>query len=168
MLCCWFRPVGENQQQLCRRLKLLLGCEHIRYVKRSDQMNETSLLADLRRHWEYEGKDYDISHEIYHDDAVLEFPQSQERFEGKVNFLTWRKRYPAALEFKIRRIRGRGDFWVAENAIRYNGETWNYTCSILEFRGDKIARETIYISQGWDAPDWRAPWRSEWQDEALG
>jgi hypothetical protein len=131
-------------------------------------MDEMSLLAALRRHWEYEATDQDISHEIYHDDAVLEFPQSQERFEGKANFLTWRKQYPAALEFKIRRIRGRGDFWVAENSIRYDNGPWNYSCSILEFRGDKIIRETIYITEGWDAPSWRAPWRAAWQEEALG
>ena len=78
-------------------------------------MDEATLLAALRRHWEYEATDKDISHEIYHDDAVLEFPQSQERFEGKANFIVWRKMYSAALEFKIRRIRGRGDFWVAQS-----------------------------------------------------
>jgi len=64
-------------------------------VGRSDDMDEATLLAALRRHWEYEGTDYEMSHEIYHDDAVLEFPQSQERFEGKANFLAWRKNYPA-------------------------------------------------------------------------
>ena len=131
-------------------------------------MDETVLLAALRRHWEYEATDMDISHEIYHDDAVLEFPQSQERFEGKANFIAWRKQYPAALAFKIRRIRGRGNLWIAETSIQYDGGPWNFGCSILEFSGDKIARETIYIGQGWEAPDWRAPWRAEWQAEALG
>jgi len=57
---------------------------------------------------------------------------------------------------------------VAENQIRYDGGPWNYGCSILEFRGDKVARETIYITQAWDAPDWRAPWRSDWKEETLG
>ena len=131
-------------------------------------MDEAAVLAVLKRHWEFAGKDEDISNEIYHDDAVLEFPQAQERYEGKGNFLVWRKMYPAALEFKIRRIRGQGDFWVAENSISYNGGAWNYTCSILEFRGDKVARETIYINEGWDAPEWRAQWRADWQDESLG
>jgi hypothetical protein len=124
-------------------------------------MDEATRIAALRRHWEYSGKDEDISHEIYHDDAVLEFPQSGERFVGKANFITWRKQYPAALEFKIRQIRGRGDLWVAENSIRYDGGPWNYTCSILEFRGDRVARETIYITQSWEAPEWRAAWREK-------
>lgn len=130
-------------------------------------MDDAAKIAALRRKWEYEGKDYDISHEIYHDDAILEFPQSQERFIGKENFLGWRKQYPAAINFKIRGIRGSGDFWIVENSISYDGGPWNYTCNVLEFRGDKIARETIYIMEGWEAPDWRAPWRAEWVDESL-
>ncbi|MFN8450916.1 MAG: nuclear transport factor 2 family protein [Anaerolineae bacterium] len=130
-------------------------------------MDEAAVLALLRRHWEYSGKDEDIANEIYHDDAVLEFPQGQERYQGKANFLAWRKQYPASLEFKIRRIRGRGDFWVAENSISYNGGPWNYTVSIMEFRGDKIAKESIYIMEGWEAPEWRAPWRAEWRDEST-
>ena len=130
-------------------------------------MDDAAKIAALRRKWEYEGKDYDVSHEIYHDDAILEFPQSQERFIGKENFLGWRKQYPAAINFKIRGIRGSGDFWIVENSISYDGGPWNYTCNVLEFRGDKIARETIYIMERWEAPDWRAPWRAEWVDESL-
>ncbi len=132
------------------------------------EMDDAGVRSALMRHWEFGGKDEDIAHEIYHEDAVLEFPQSQERFTGKQNFIAWRKQYPATLAFEIRRIRGRGDFWVAENCISYDGGPWNYTVNILEFRGDKVARETIYITQGWEAPDWRKPWRAEWQDESLG
>jgi hypothetical protein len=131
-------------------------------------MDEQSVIAALKRHWEFGGKDQDITHEIYHDDAILEFPQGQERYEGKENFISWRRQYPASLEFRIRRLRGREDFWVAENSIRYDGGPWNYTCSIIEFRGDKIARETIYIMEGWEAPEWRKPWRAEWVDESSG
>jgi hypothetical protein len=64
------------------------------------------------------------------------------------------------LAFEIRNIRGREDLWVAENSISYDGGPWNLTVSILEFRGDKVARETIYITQPWEAPEWRAPWRA--------
>ena len=130
-------------------------------------MDETRIAA-LRRHWKFESTDIDISHEIYHDDAVLEFPQSQERFEGKESFIAWRRIYPSSLRFKVRRIRGRADIWIAETSISYDGGEWNFGCSILEFRGDKIARETIYITQGWEAPDWRSKWRAEWKDESLG
>ena len=63
-------------------------------------MDEASVRAQLERHWEYAGTDQDIAHEIYHDDAVLEFPQSGERFEGVENFREWRRQYPAVLEFQ--------------------------------------------------------------------
>jgi hypothetical protein len=112
------------------------------------------------RHWEYAASDQDITHEIYHHDAVLEFPQSGERFEGVANFREWRRQYPASLAFEVREIRGRDDLWVAENLISYDGGPWNFTVNILEFRGDKVARESIYISDAWEAPEWRAPWRS--------
>ena len=124
-------------------------------------MDEAAVVAALQRHWEHAGKNEDIAHEIYHDDAILELPQSQERFIGKANFLAWRKAYPAVLKFQIRNIRGHGDFWVAENSISYDGGPWNLTVSILEFRGAQVARETIYITQSWEAPEWRARWRSQ-------
>ncbi len=130
-------------------------------------MDEATLLAALRRYWEYAATDQEKAHEMYHDDAVLEFPQSQERFEGKANFIAWRKIYPASVEAKIKRIRGQGDFWVVEISIRYDGGARNYGCSILEFRGEKIARETIYFGEGWEAPGWRAAWRAAWKDESL-
>lgn len=128
-------------------------------------MDDATLIAVLRRHWDHAATDQEITHEIYHDDAVLEFPQSRERFVGKENFKAWRKIYPASLEFKIRRIRGRGDLWVAEISIRYDGGPWQFGCSILQFRNEKVARETIYIAQGWEAPEWRAPWRAAWRDD---
>ena len=106
------------------------------------------------------GGDQDIAHDMYHDDAVLEFPQSGERFEGLENFREWRNQYPANVEFEIRSLRGGGYLWVAEVAIRYEGGPWQPGVSILEFRGDKVRRETIYVTESWDAPEWRARWRS--------
>lgn len=104
--------------------------------------------------------DHDLTHEIYSDDAVLEFPQSGERFVGKENFLGWRKKYPAAVRGTVRRIHGSGALWVVEGSVTYDGgEPW-YGVSIHEFRGRQIVRETIYATQGWEAPDWRAPWRA--------
>jgi hypothetical protein len=75
-------------------------------------MDEDRIRDALLRHWQFEGIDYDKSHEIYHEDAVLEFPQSGERFVGRQNFLTWRKQYPAKLDFRIRKITHDGDLWV--------------------------------------------------------
>jgi hypothetical protein len=119
------------------------------------------LKARLERHWEYSGKDEDISHEIYADDAVLEFPQGGERYEGVVNFREWRRQYPAEVRFKIRRLSRWGDLVVAENLISYDGAPPMYTVNLLELNADeKVVHERIYIMDGWEAPEWRSPWRS--------
>ena len=39
--------------------------------------------AVLVRHIRYEGNDRDKAHEMYTEDAILEFPQSGERFVGR-------------------------------------------------------------------------------------
>lgn len=64
-------------------------------------LGEAELMLALRRHWQAAGKDADVEQEIYHEDAVLEFPQSGERFEGVENFREWRRRYPAELKFHM-------------------------------------------------------------------
>ncbi len=120
--------------------------------------DEATTRAELVRHWDYEGVDFDKSHEIYHDDAILEFPQSGERFVGKNSFLTWRRKYPAKLDFRIRRFTNRDDLWVTENLITYDGGEPMFTLNILQFRDDRIAREYIYVLEGFDAADWRSEW----------
>jgi len=124
-------------------------------------LDETELLQALRRHWGYSGRDEDLAHEIYHDDAVLEFPQSGERFKGVRNFREWRRQYPATLEFHLRRITHRDDVVVTEYLISYNGAPWMFTVSIMEFRGERVAHERIYIMDGWEPAEWRAPWRAK-------
>ena len=43
---------------------------------------------------------------------------------------------------------------------RYDDGPTYYGLSILEFRDDKAAHETIYGREAWVAPEWRAPWRT--------
>jgi hypothetical protein len=97
---------------------------------------------------------------MYREDAVLEFPQSGERFEGVENFREWRSNYPAETAFELREVRGRDDFWVAELLVSYDGGDPHFGVSILELRDDKIARESIYVTEGWEPPEWRARWRA--------
>jgi hypothetical protein len=124
-------------------------------------VDQSVLLDKVRRYYEYAGADVDRAHEIYHDDAVLEFPQSGERFEGVANFSEWRRQYPADVHFRVRRITAREDLVVVEVSVSYNDGPWMYGVQLLEFRGDKVARERIYGGDAWEAPEWRAPWRSE-------
>jgi hypothetical protein len=121
-------------------------------------MDEATVRAMLEQH--FTSGDPELSHAMYHDDAVLEFPQSGERFVGVENLREWRSNYPASTEVDFREIKGRDDLWVAEISIRYDEGPRNFGVSILEFRDDKIARETIYVAEGWEAPEWRAQWRA--------
>jgi SnoaL-like domain len=124
-------------------------------------MPDRSLMLDqVRRYFEYPGADVDHAHELYHDDAVLAFPQSGERFEGVAAFTEWRRRYPAEVGYRLRRVTVREDLVVVEVSISYDGGPWQYGVQLLEFRDDKVARERIYIMEGFEAPAWRAPWRS--------
>jgi SnoaL-like domain len=121
-------------------------------------MDATTVRAMLEQH--FTSSDPHLSHAMYHDDAVLEFPQSGERFVGVENLREWRSSYPAETAVEFREIRGRDDLWIAEISISYDGGAPNYGVSILEFRGEKIARESIYVTEGWEPPEWRARWRA--------
>ena len=114
----------------------------------------------LEQHFESSASDPGRAHEMYHPDAVLEFPQSGERFVGVENMREWRSEYPVPTAPEIHEVRGGGDIWVSQLTISYGGAPVQYGVSIWEFRGEKIARETIYVSEGWEAPEWRAQWRS--------
>jgi hypothetical protein len=94
-------------------------------------------MLTLERHWDYSGRDEDVSHEIYHDNAVLEFPQSGERFEGWRTSGSGVGQYPAHLAFHTRRITHRDDLVVVENLISYDGAPRRYTVNLLEFRATK-------------------------------
>jgi SnoaL-like domain len=121
-------------------------------------MDAAAVRSMLEQH--FASGDPDVAHEMYQGDAVLEFPQSGERFVGVENLREWRSDYPASTAVEFREIRGRGDLWVAEISISYDGGAENFGVSILEFRDDKIARETIYVAEGWEPPEWRAHWRA--------
>jgi SnoaL-like domain len=123
--------------------------------------DQDARLEVVRRYWDHAGADVELADEIYHEDAVLEFPQSGERFEGRAGFTEWRSRYPGDVRYRVRRITARDDLVVCEVSVTYDGESWMLGVQLLEFRGDRVARERIYVMDGWEAPEWRAPWRSE-------
>src|SRR5215470_1847141 len=122
-------------------------------------MDAETVRGMLEQQFDHAG-DPERSHSMYREDAVLEFPQSGERFEGVENFREWRSEYPAETHFEIGEIRGAGDVWVVELTVTYGDGPKNFGVSVLEFRDGAIARETIYVAEGFDAPEWRARWRA--------
>jgi hypothetical protein len=110
----------------------------------------------LDQHWAAsDANDFETEHLIYHEDAVLEYPQSGERTRGRNNIQKQRASQPNKKRFSIRRIIGGGDLWVTEFILTYDGRP-SYTVSIMEFSGEKVARETQYFADPFVAPAWRA------------
>ena len=114
--------------------------------------------AALDRHWAAsDANDFDVEHEIYCDDAVLEYPQSGERIRGRRNIQASRFAQLNKKRFTVRRILGAADLWVSEFVLTYDGSP-SYTVSIMEFRDGKVARETQYFSDPFEPGPSRAQW----------
>src|SRR5580692_2960031 len=121
-------------------------------------MREDQIRAALDQHWAAsDANDFETEHRIYLEDAVLDYPQSGERTRGRSNIQKQRASQPSNKRFTVRRIIGGGDLWVTEYILTYDSKP-SYTVSIMEFRGDKVARETQYFADPFPAPASRAQW----------
>jgi ketosteroid isomerase-like protein len=121
-------------------------------------MADQDIRKALDRHWAAsDAGDFETEHDIYLEDAVLEYPQSGERIRGRRNIQITRSNQPNKKRFTVRRIIGGGDLWITEYVLSYDAKP-SHTVSIMEFRGDKVARETQYFADPFEASAWRAPW----------
>jgi hypothetical protein len=110
----------------------------------------------IEQHWEAsEQGDSDTEHAIYAEDAILDYPQSGERFRGRSKIKAQRGGHPAERHFTILRIRGAGDLWVSECVITYDGAP-TYSVSLMEFTDDLVTHETQYFADPFPAPASRA------------
>ena len=128
-------------------------------VRPQATMNEEQTIrAALDRHWAAsDANDFETEHDIYHDDAVLEYPQSGERIRGRRNIQASRTAQPNKKRFTVRRVLGAGDLWVSEFILTYDGAP-SYTVSIMEFSDGKVARETQYFGDPFAPGPSRAQW----------
>jgi len=112
--------------------------------------------ARLEQHWTAsEDGDIDTEHAIYAADAILDYPQSGERFRGRSQIRAQRGGHPAERHFTVQRIRGGGDLWVSEVVITYDSVP-TYAVSVMEFSGDLVTHETQYFADPFQPPSWRA------------
>jgi hypothetical protein len=119
---------------------------------------EAQIRAALDQHWAAsDANDFETEHRIYLEDAVLDYPQSGERTRGRRNIQNQRASQPSNKRFSVRRIIGSGELWVTEFILTYDSKP-SYTVSIMEFKGDKVARETQYFADPFAAPAFRAQW----------
>jgi hypothetical protein len=121
-------------------------------------MTDQYIRTALDRHWAASDlSDFETEHAIYREDAVLDYPQSGERIRGRRNIQASRTAQPNEKRFEIRRILGAGDLWVTEYILTYDGQP-SYVVSIMQFRDGKVAHETQYFGDPFEA----APSRSAW------
>jgi len=125
-------------------------------------MDDRTMRQALERHWQAsDANDFEAEHDIYRDDAVLDYPQSGERIRSRRNIQESRFVQPSKKRFTVRRITGSGDLWVSEFILSYDGKP-SYVVSIMELQDGLVARETQYFADGF-AP---APSRAHLVEQA--
>jgi hypothetical protein len=95
------RPVHDLESgNQCQQPRRLLVTDH-------------EIRAALDQHWAAsDADDFVGEHEIYRDDAVLDYPQSGERIRGRLRIQASRFAQPNQKHFEVRRIVGSGGLWV--------------------------------------------------------
>jgi ketosteroid isomerase-like protein len=127
-------------------------------MEQEGAMSDQEIRAALDQHWAASDvSDFEAEHAIYREDAVLEYPQSGERIRGRHNIQLSRTNQPNKKRFAVRRVSGSGDLWVTEYILTYDGKP-SYTVSIMEFSDGKVARETQYFADPFEASPSRAQW----------
>jgi hypothetical protein len=112
--------------------------------------------AAIEEHWRAsERGDIATEHAIYAADAILDYPQSGERFRGRATIAAQRGGHPADRHFTVLRIVGSGNLWVSECVITYDSVP-SYSVSTMEFDAEHVVHETQYFADPFRAPAWRA------------
>jgi len=129
-------------------------------------MKDQEIREALNQHWAASNSgDFATEHDIYHDDAFLDYPQSRERIRGRNNIQITRTLQPNKKRFEVRRIIGSGDLWITELVLSYDAKPF-YTVSIMEFSGVKVAHETQYFADPFEAAQWRKQWVESMDSQA--
>ena len=117
---------------------------------------DADIRARILQHWEAsERGDIDAEHAVYADDAILDYPQSGERFRGRSRIKAQRGGHPAERHFTVRRILGAGGLWVSECVITYDGVPTN-SVSVMEVTDGLVTHETQYFADPFPASPDRA------------
>jgi hypothetical protein len=153
--------VSADGSKPIRRVAFGVGAGDISYSSwgpalSSELDREADVRVRIQQHWEAsERGDVDTEHAIYADDAILDYPQSGERFRGRARIQAQRGGHPAERHFTIRRILGGGSLWVSECVITYDGVP-TYSVSIMEVSDGLVTHEAQYFADPFEAAPGRA------------
>lgn len=100
----------------------------------------------------------EVMDELFHEDAVMDWPQSGEQVVGGDARRAVYGAFPSLPTVTPRRILAADDLVVLEASLDYGGGAVYHTVFVLEFRDGRIARETAYWAEPFEAPAWRAQW----------
>ncbi|CAI7600499.1 unnamed protein product [Penicillium pancosmium] len=90
----------------------------------------------IEEHWRAsDNSDTEAEYAIYAVDAILDYPQSGERFKGLAAISAQRGGHPADRQFTVLRISGDGHLWFAR---------------------ELVVHETQYFAEKFSVPTWRA------------
>jgi hypothetical protein len=121
-------------------------------------MPDDDVRAALQRHWAAsDANDFEMEHQIYADQAILEYPQSRERIRGRLGIQASRMAQPNSKRFTVRRILGGGGLWISELVLTYDDQPMSVV-SIMEFEDGKVVRETQYFAEPFEPGPSRAQW----------
>jgi hypothetical protein len=102
-------------------------------------------------------RDMDYFDALYHDDVVIEWPQSGEVIRGRHNIRQLRLAYPTPPTATLRRVVGSGDLWAMEMDFDYDGDRF-HVILIHQYHDGLVESETTYYAAPFEAPAWRAQW----------
>jgi len=104
-----------------------------------------------------ESGDADVVAALVHDEMVMEWPQSGERFVGRANVLGAMGAVEVKPEFAGQpRLIGSGGVWVLMVPLRYGSEILQYV-AVLELEGGQIRHATGYWGGPFPAQGSRTP-----------
>mgnify|MGYP001176976871 CR=1 FL=1 len=103
--------------------------------------------------------DWRAASAMLHDDYLLVYPQSGERFRGRENFIAVNANYPAAgaWQFTVHRVIGDETEAVSDVAVT-DGARSDRVVSFFEVRDHLIWRMTEFWPEPFEAAAWRAQW----------
>ena len=114
----------------------------------------------IERFWATMGtNDFRAVGDLLHDDFVLDYPQSGERFRGREHWIAINANYPAhgRWHFVVHRIVA-DEHAVVTDVTVTDGVVVARSILFSEVRDGLIARQTEYWPDPFAAPAWRAQW----------
>lgn len=101
--------------------------------------------------------DTSVMNGVFHEDAVIEWPASNEKVVGAANRRSIYEHTPVLPKISNRHVYGSGDLWVAEATFTYGTKPF-VGVLVFNMRDGKIARQVGYWAEPFDGPEWRSAW----------